>query len=62
MILIGVKVVVLQETCHVTSAGSGIDQSATSIQILQNAEAKLDQVSDDVTRKIGPLDFTKTNK
>ena len=28
------KVIILQETCHVTSAGSGIDQSATSIQIL----------------------------
>ena len=43
-----------------TSAGSGIDQSATSIQILPYAVACLTQterVSDDVTRKIGPLDF-----
>ena len=47
------KVVILSETCHVTSTGSGVSEEYSNF-----AEAKLERISDDVTRKIAPLDFT----
>ena len=46
------KVVILEETCHMTSA------LTNQRRVFEACLTRTERVSDDVTHKIGPLDFT----